>query len=702
MKKKTMAVLLVVCGAAAAGLWYGARFIKSATKKAIQVESVAMLNEAENYAGWYSTDTLTGTVVSADEQSVDLDTSMDLKEVFVQEGDEVKVGDKLLEYDSTLLELQEEAKELTLMGLELKKQTQEAMLAQLQAGVMPESYISGSYSYEDLAMLDLDSDDDTGSSDEEVLADDSGDADLVSAAGSGDADLVSAADSGNADLVSAGAEDDADIVAGAEEVFTDTDDIDYNGSSVISESSEEPDQETLLTVNDFLNQVNEITETANSGWEFLDESELTEAMNLYRTALATVKSEEITDLLGDTRTRSVYSLNETVATQVGEATAEVLQTAYDRLCVYQYIYAMQQLNPEGHTSYKDFSDEELKARGEQLDAALDAFYALQSTAYRKGKFTADYNALNADPDHPEQQTMVKILRGIVKRLANMAEIETEEPDVEPETDDNWDDGWDDWGGSGSDYTAEDIATALEEVQLAIKQNDLDIRKTELEIRQMKRQLEAVVVKATIDGVVETAGTVDGDYGSSGFIVIKGAQGFYISGRISELKLDSIKVGDVLSGTSWWGSTQDFEATVAEIAVYPSTSTGYYYYNSGNTNVSYYDFKAYVADSDSLSEGDEVELTIQAEEEELDIMIPNYFVRTDMTGQKYVYIADENGLLKKQNVTATENSWFEMMTIREGLTEDDLIAFPYPDSSMVIGSPTVEVDELDAVAEAYAY
>ena len=43
--------------------------------------------------------TVSGTIISRDTQVVPLDSSHELMDVYVQQGDRVKKGDKLLEYD---------------------------------------------------------------------------------------------------------------------------------------------------------------------------------------------------------------------------------------------------------------------------------------------------------------------------------------------------------------------------------------------------------------------------------------------------------------------------------------------------------------------------------------------------------------------------------------------------------------------------
>ena len=67
----------------------------------MEVTSVANLNQGY----WGSETSSSGTITSKANQEVHLDSNNVINQVYVKEGDKVKVGDKLLSYDTTLLEL---------------------------------------------------------------------------------------------------------------------------------------------------------------------------------------------------------------------------------------------------------------------------------------------------------------------------------------------------------------------------------------------------------------------------------------------------------------------------------------------------------------------------------------------------------------------------------------------------------------------
>lgn len=123
MKKKGKKwIILAVCLAAAgAGGTYGIRYLMQNRTKEVEVTAVKDINAGD----WISMDygsQVTGTVVSDVSQQVYVPDDRVIKDVYVSEGDKVRIGDKLVTYDTTLLELDRELQELTVqeIGLELK------------------------------------------------------------------------------------------------------------------------------------------------------------------------------------------------------------------------------------------------------------------------------------------------------------------------------------------------------------------------------------------------------------------------------------------------------------------------------------------------------------------------------------------------------------------------------------------------------
>ena len=79
--------------------------------------------------------------------------------------------------------------------------------------------------------------------------------------------------------------------------------------------------------------------------------------------------------------------------------------------------------------------------------------------------------------------------------------------------------------------------------------------------------------------------------------------------ISELMLDEVQAGTKLSCMSYQSGT--FDATILEVADYPSESGGGFYGGDSNPNVSYYRFSAEIDDQSlHMSDGDWLQITLK--------------------------------------------------------------------------------------------
>ena len=198
-----------------------------------------------------------------------------------------------------------------------------------------------------------------------------------------------------------------------------------------------------------------------------------------------------------------------------------------------------------------------------------------------------------------------------------------------------------------------------------------------------------IIYAEVEGEVKSVGSTD-DYMNDGtaFLVISNEDGLYVSGTISELLLGDVTIGTVVKANSW-ESGMSFEATVTEISEYPVSSNSW---GEGNPNASYYSYTAYIEDSTALRNGEYVDLSIatnQTEEGE-GIYLDKAYVREE-DGRHYCMIADEDGRLKKQYVQTGKTVYGSAVEIKSGLTNDDLIAFPYG-KDVVEGAKTTEESE----------
>ena len=262
-----------------------------------------------------------------------------------------------------------------------------------------------------------------------------------------------------------------------------------------------------------------------------------------------------------------------------------------------------------------------------------------------------------------------------KPVYEFAEVEFTLADAD-KYDENPDDGGDDNPGGNDEPTGTPVsrADAIKYQKSKIASLKLDLQESDIKISQLEKKANKKLITAKLDGTV----TYVGDSGSGettdgkALIKIKSSDGFYVVGSVSELMLDDFKEGTKLNCTSY--TSGSFEADVMDVSEYPVTGNSFY--GSSNPNVSYYAFTAVVSDKTlQLEDQDWVTVNYEASAAENIMVIQKAFVRND-NNKNYVY-KDDNGILKKQEISvgAAVDSGYSVI-VKGGLSEDDLIAFPY--------------------------
>lgn len=241
---------------------------------------------------------------------------------------------------------------------------------------------------------------------------------------------------------------------------------------------------------------------------------------------------------------------------------------------------------------------------------------------------------------------------------------------------------------GSDsYTATELAKEISEKESEVKTLNIKKQQEELKLESLQSVAANGVVYATVQGHVksieENENSSSGGNGNAAFMVVTSDDGLYVSGTVSELSLDTVVPGTLVTANSW-ESGQSFEAVITKVSDVPTQGNSW---SDGNPNVSYYEYTAYIQDSSSLKNGEYVDLVIggksgengeaieEEEEETGGIYIEKAYVRQE-DGKSYCMIADENNRLKKQYVLTGRTVWGTAIEIKAGLKEEDLIAFPY--------------------------
>lgn len=225
------------------------------------------------------------------------------------------------------------------------------------------------------------------------------------------------------------------------------------------------------------------------------------------------------------------------------------------------------------------------------------------------------------------------------------------------------------------YTAQELSDMISSKEREIKELKLQLKETKLEYDILKKEVEDGTVTAAVEGIVrevndpESAGT-NGDP----IVVIVSEDKLYVKGTVDEFSYNRVTVGMMINATSW-DTGNSFQATITEISSYPVTGSSY---GSGNPNVSYYPFTAVIeGDTSMISAGETVTINFDqtTAADTGSLYIPLSYVRTE-DNKSYVYISDEDGKLKKQTVTTGQTFYNTVIEIKEGLTMEDCVAFPY--------------------------
>ena len=240
----------------------------------------------------------------------------------------------------------------------------------------------------------------------------------------------------------------------------------------------------------------------------------------------------------------------------------------------------------------------------------------------------------------------------------------------------------------------DLAKAIVDKAQEVKEKEVNLRLAKLSLDKKTKELGDGNVYAEFDGTVKAVRNADEAYNNSEAVIeLSGGGGYYVTGTLSEMELGSVKVGDTVSISSWMTGAA-CEGTIVSIDDYPTTSGNSW--GDGNSNVSYYPFKAFVEEDAGLQANDYVDIQYQkagTQEQGNSLYLQSWFIRTD-NGKSYVMARNEDGRLEQRWVQTGRDLWGSYTQIRGGLTTDDYLAFPYG-RDVVEGARTVEAaaDEL---------
>ena len=638
-------VVIALVGTAAGG---GLMYVRKGNQKEVLVASVSSL-----VSDYYGTDTsLSGNVYANATQRINVDKDMIIQEIYVSKGDEVKPGDKLISFDMTLVEM-----ELNIVKLKLEKQqldlaTAKKRLTSLQNG--GPILDSDTSSADSLIDSGSDSEGTVGSDDEEE------DMDLSSALTGSDNYLAAVmqpllltavdgfADAEEEDSMEDGTEDGASADTGSASDYYDqpsddggfsSGDSDSGQDGFISDGSEPLSPEPAPTpslapgmefVNpndqngdpDFIDGEEPFYQTLDFDTEPYQGSGTKDDPFLYLCSSAKGKVNVTGAFLNK---MAGYNADGTVLLQPGG---------------YWYLLEFHQNDTiADYTNRKESCTGYYLVQGSLLTKPVDRFAQMDFTL----EGAMHYDSGDEDPDIPI----------------------------------------DNGGGDGSSSLSRSEAIKIQKNRIASL--ELDVQESEINISKLEKKASRQLITSKLDGIVTTVGdaATGTNSESDSFLAVKSKDGYYVQGTVSELMLDQVKEGTILTCNSYgeYGYTV-FDAEVVQVSDYAVEGDNSYYYGDGNPNVSSYTFTAKITDDTAqVSAGDWVDIQMESDQQTGTdgIVLSKAFVRTE-DGVSYVY-KEQNGVLKKQTVKVKENVNGGMyVLISAGISLDDKIAFPYAKSA----------------------
>lgn len=244
---------------------------------------------------------------------------------------------------------------------------------------------------------------------------------------------------------------------------------------------------------------------------------------------------------------------------------------------------------------------------------------------------------------------------------------------------------------GPSYTYEELQQMKAEKLQEIKELELKIRMSKLEYSQMQKELGDGTVYAEIDGVVAAVGDPETAYMMNEPVLkVSGGGGYFLEGAVSELKLDTLQVGQTVSIYAYESGTS-CEGVISEITNHPSEDQ---YYSDGNNNVTFYSFTVTVDGSENLQAGESAEMTFSTSGSgQADTFFLSRAFLLQENGKSYVYVMGADEKLEKRELSTGRDNYGDL-EIRGGLSMDEYIAFPYSKDAEEGAKTTIaSVDEL---------
>ncbi len=237
------------------------------------------------------------------------------------------------------------------------------------------------------------------------------------------------------------------------------------------------------------------------------------------------------------------------------------------------------------------------------------------------------------------------------------------------------------------YTAEQIRQMQQELNATIKEQKEKLKMVESEYRIMERELGDGNVYAQIDGKVVSLLTEE-ESRQQNQPLIKVSGGGGFYVEGSVSELEKDKLKPGQEVTvNDWNTGNVYTGQVVSVGDFPSEDDNWN--GMGNPTASYYPFRAFVDETADLQAGSYVSMSYSTASAEQGIYLEKAFVRSEK-GQHYIFVRGADGRLEKRDVRVGRVLWGSYYEILSPLGEEDFLAFPYG-KHVKAGAPTVESD-----------
>lgn len=516
--------------------------------------------------------TLYANIVSDISQEVHLASDQIVNEVYVKEGDKVKVGDKLLSYDTTLMELNLEMYELDGKTLDLKIQGSKNDLEKLKKVTpLPNSAKANHNIPNQGPSDDSDDDDDDGPGDEAraILTENFVTASMSQMQGSTN-DTDSTGNTGDTSTPDTKSSESGDSTDAPETKPTDS-----------QEPATETNQQPETPSTDAPAELNSII--VNIGWDHGTNALADYPSGVKVTLMNGDKQADVKTLTADNKWSATFTNLDPSGTYSvkGEEVAEyslIMKEKPAGTFTLNYHYNEPADSPAATIKpydILDYKSEPYKGEGTKKNPYV--FFCKDGTVV-KGSFINKMlgfdekgeksirSGYHAKLEIREADSLtggfiksigfdgtIKVTHGYAPGTSwvfTSDGIKKQETDINdpPKDDDkngNWGDpgdvDWSDPGDFDEGYTEDELKQAIKEKEAEIRKLELDKRESSLKIEKSRREVNEATISSTINGVVKSVGDPNvGEVDGKAFVVITSDEGLYVKGAISELNLDTLK------------------------------------------------------------------------------------------------------------------------------------------------------------------